>query len=72
MVCRCICLAHGGIASLRTGRVSVVLAVAPALSAIGLDGADYDLDGEHYAYLLRVAFTRAGASLDTSWLDHAR
>ena len=53
-----ICLAHGSIASLCTGRISVVPALAAAVRAVGLDGADHHLDSEHHPHLLRLAFAR--------------
>ncbi len=71
MVCGRICLADGSIASMRTGRVSLVLALAAAVSAVGLDAADHHLDGEHSPYLLRLAFAHAWASVVSSWLDYA-
>ena len=39
-----ICLADGGIAFMRTGRLSVVPALAAAIRAVGLDSADHHLD----------------------------
>ena len=57
-----ICLADGSIASVRTGRISMVPSLAAAVPAVGLDGADHHLDGEHYPYLLCLAFARTGTS----------
>jgi hypothetical protein len=53
-----------------TGRVSVVLALDAAVRAVGLDAADHHLDGEHYPYLLRLAFAHAWSSVAGSWLGY--
>jgi hypothetical protein len=66
-----ICMAHGSIASLCTGRISMVPALAAAVPAVGLDGADHHLDSEHYPDLLRLAFAHAWSSVVGSWLDYA-
>src|SRR5438309_10956026 len=66
-----ICLADGSIAFMRTGRLSVVPALAPAVRAVGLDGADHHLDSEHHPNLLRLAFAHAWSSMAGSWLDYA-
>jgi hypothetical protein len=39
------CLTDGSIAYMRTSRISVVPAVAAAVRAVGIDGADHHLDG---------------------------
>ncbi len=44
MVCGRICLADGSIAFMRTGCLSVVPALAAAVRALRLDGADHHLD----------------------------
>src|SRR5215470_20057370 len=66
-----LCLADGSIASVCTGRVSLVPALAGAVLAVGLDAANHHLDGEHFAHLLRVAPAYDWTSLGGSWLDHA-
>src|ERR1700686_1014775 len=71
MVCGGICVAHGSIASMRTGRLSVVPALAPAVRAVGIDGADHHLVSEHHPNLLRLAFAHAWSSVVGSWLDYA-
>src|SRR5258708_34263054 len=64
-------LADGRLASLRLRRFSVVPALAPAVRAVGLDGADHYLDSEHHPNLLRLAFAHAWSSVAGSWLDYA-
>ena len=71
MVSGRICLADGSIASMCAGRISVVPALAAAVPAVGLDGADHHLDGEHHSDLLRLAFAHARSSVVGSWLDYA-
>src|SRR5258708_39704320 len=71
MVCGGICMADGSIACMRTGGLSVVPALAPAVRAVGLDGADHYLDSEHHPNLLRLAFAHAWSSVAGSWLDYA-
>src|SRR5260370_17972025 len=71
MVCGRICLADGSIAFMRTGRLSVVPALAPAVRAVGLDGADHHLDREHHPNLLRLGFGDGWLSVVGSWLDYA-
>ena len=66
-----ICLADGSIAFMRTGRLSVVPALAAAVRAVGLDSADHHLDGEHHPNLLRLAFAHAWSAVVGSWLDYA-
>jgi alpha-1,6-mannosyltransferase len=44
MVFRRICMAHGSIASMRAGRISMVPSLAAAVHAFGLDGADHNMD----------------------------
>jgi hypothetical protein len=39
-----VCMAYGGNASMRTGRISLVSFVASAVRAVGLDGAAHHLD----------------------------
>ena len=64
-------MAHGSIASLCTGHISVVPSLAAAVHAVGLYGADRHLDSEHHSDLLRVAFARSWASVGASPLDYA-
>jgi hypothetical protein len=64
-------MAHGSIASMRTGGISVVPSLAAAVPAVTLDAADHHLDGEHYPYLLRLASARTWTSVVSSWLDNA-
>lgn len=71
MVCGRICMAHGSIASMRTGRISVVPSLAAAVRAVGIDAADHHLDGEHYPHLLRLASAHAWSPVAGSWVDHA-
>ena len=71
IVCRRICLADGSIASMCAGRISLVPALAAAVRAVGLDGADHHLDSQHHPNLLRLAFAHAWSSVAGSWLDHA-
>ena len=66
-----ICLADGGIAFVRTGRVSVVPAMDVAVSSVTLHAADHHLDGEHLPHLCRLAFTYAWRSVVGSWLGYA-
>ncbi len=66
-----ICVADGSIASMCTGRISVVSALAVAVPAVGLDGADHRLDGQHHPNLLRLAFAHARTSVAGSGLDYA-
>ena len=66
-----ICVAHGSIASLCTGRISLVPSLAAAVRAVGLDSADHHLDGQHPSNLLRLVFAYAGPSVVGSWLDYA-
>ena len=56
---------------MRTGCLSVVPALAAAVPAVGLDGADHHLDSEHHPNLLRLAFAHAWSSVAGSWLDYA-
>ena len=71
VVCGRICVADGSIASVCTGRISVVPALAAAVPAVGLDGADHHLDGQHHPDLLRLASARTWPSVVASWLDYA-
>ncbi len=66
-----ICLADGSIASVRTGRISMVPALAAAVPAVGFDAANHHLDGQHDPYLLRLASAQAWTSVGSSWLDYA-
>jgi len=54
-----------------SGRISVVPALDAALPAIGLNGADPHLDGQHYPNLLRMAFAHAWSPVAASWLGYA-
>jgi hypothetical protein len=56
---------------MRTGRLSVVLALAVAVRAVGLDAADHRLDSEHHPDLLRMASAYTWTSVVGSWLDYA-
>ena len=71
MLCGRIRMAHGGIASMRTGRISVVPSLAVAVRAVGLNGAADHLDNQHHPHLLRLAFARDGPAVGRSWLDYA-
>ena len=64
-------MANGGIARLCAGRVSVVPALAAAVRAVGLDGADHHLDSQHHPDLLCLAFAHAWSSVVGSGLDYA-
>ena len=66
-----ICMAHGSIASMCTGRLSMVPSLAAAVHAIGLDSAAHHLDSEHHPNLLRLAFAHAWPSVVGSRLDYA-
>src|SRR5208282_870108 len=70
MVIGRICLADGSIALMRAGRISMVPALAAAVPAVGLDGADHHLDSQHHPNLLRLAFAHAWSPVVGSWLDH--
>jgi hypothetical protein len=59
MVSGRISLAHGGVAFMCAGRISLVPALAAAVPAVGLDAADHHLDSEHYPYLLCLASARS-------------
>ena len=56
-------LAHGSIASVCTGRISVVPSVAAALRPVGVDGAHHHLDSQHHPNLLCLAFADAWTSV---------
>src|SRR6266849_6517671 len=71
MVIGRICMAHGCIASVCASRISMVPALAAAVRAVGLDGADHHLDSEHHSNFLRLAFAHAWSSVVGSWLDYA-
>ena len=64
-------MAHGSIASVCAGRISMVPALDAPVRAISLDGADHHLDSQHHPDLLRLAFACAGSSMGGSWLDYA-
>jgi len=66
-----ICLAHGSIAPLCTGRLSMVLALAATVPAFGLRPADCHLDREHSPYILRLASAHTWTPVVGSWLDYA-
>ena len=61
-------MAHGSLASVCAGCVSVVLALAAAVHALDLDGARHDLDSEHPLNLLCLALAGGGASVGASRL----
>jgi hypothetical protein len=63
-------LADDGIASLRTGHLSVVPCLAAAVPPVGVNASGHHLDGEHLPDLLRLASSRDGATMVASWLDH--
>jgi len=63
-------VANGRVASMCAGRVSMVLALAAAVRAIGLDSAAHHLDGEHYPHVYRLASTHPWTSVCTSWVDY--
>jgi hypothetical protein len=48
-------MADGGIARVRASRISVVLALAAAISALYIDAAADSLDRQHFAHLFSVA-----------------
>ena len=54
-----VCLANGGFAFMCAGCLSVVPAVAAAVHEVDFYRADYDLDFEHYSYLLCLAFAHS-------------
>ena len=60
-----ICLAHGSVASMRSGDLSVVPAVAFAVRAVGLHPADHHLDGK---YSFRLTTCGICAHWDRPWL----
>ena len=64
-------MAHGSIASVCAGHISMVPALAAAVRAVGLDGADHPLDSEHHSNFLRLAFAHAWSSMVGSWMDYA-
>ena len=64
-------MADGRVAPMRTGRVSVVFALAVAVRAIGLDTPDHRLDGEHYPHVHRLALAHTWPSICASRPDHA-
>src|SRR5258707_1022718 len=65
-----VCLANGSIAFMCAGCISLVPAVAAAVHKVDLDGADHDLDFEHYSYLLCLASAHSWAAVVGSYLDH--
>src|ERR1700676_2596206 len=56
---------------MRPRRISLVLALAAAVPAVGLDCAAHHLDREHLPNFLRLAFAHARPAVDSSWLDYA-
>src|SRR5258708_19176374 len=71
MVCGRICLAHGSITFVCTGRLSLVPALAAAVRAVGFGAAHHHLDSKHHPHLLRLAFAHAWSSVDSSRLGYA-
>jgi hypothetical protein len=49
----------------------MVPAVAAAVHKVDLNGADHDLDFEHYSYLLCLASAHNWTAVVGSWLDYA-
>jgi hypothetical protein len=67
-----ICVAHGSIALLCTGRISMVPPLAAALPAVGLNDAPHHLDSEHHSHICPMALARTWASVGiASWLGDA-
>ena len=66
MVCGRVCSADGGIDALRASCISVVYALAAAISAFGRDDADPHLDIEYCSYLLCLAFAHAWTAVGGS------
>jgi hypothetical protein len=56
---------------MRTGHISVVRSLAAAVPPIGFNAADRHLDGQHYPYLLCLAFAHSGTAMVSSWLGYA-
>src|ERR1700688_4501210 len=63
-------VADGRVASMCTGRISVVPALVAAVRALSLDSADHSLDGEYHSNVLRLASARSWPCVDRSGLDH--
>src|SRR6516165_11681595 len=63
-------MADGRVAPMRTGRVSVVFALAVAVRAIGLDTADHHLDGECYSHVYGLASAHTWTSVCAPPLDY--
>src|SRR5258708_121666 len=61
-----VCLANGSIASLCSGRISMVPAVAAAVHKVDLNGAAHDLDFEHYSHLLCLASAHSWTAVVSS------
>lgn len=63
-------MADDSIATMRAGCLSLVLALAIALSAVYLDASGHDLDGQHLSRLLCLALAYTGTAMDRTWLGH--
>jgi hypothetical protein len=48
----------------------MVPAVAAAVHKVDLNGADHDLDFEHYSYVLCLASADSWTAVVSSWLDY--
>src|SRR5262249_47057777 len=71
MVFRRICLADGSVPFVRTGCLSMVLALVAAVPAVCFDVADHHLGGEHHPYLLRLASANTWTAVVGSTMGHA-
>ncbi len=68
IVCGRIRMADGRVASVRSGRVSVVFALDAAIHEIGFDVADRHLDGEHHPDVHRLASAHGRTPVGASGL----
>jgi len=71
MVGRRVYLSNGCVASRRTGRVSMVFALAAGIRPVDRDAADHYLDSEYYPHLLCVAPAHSRMAVGATWLDCA-
>src|SRR5260370_37877515 len=64
-------MAHGSIAPVCAGRISLVPSLAVAVRAVGLGGAAHHLDNQHHPHLLCLASAHDWPAVGGSWLDYA-
>ena len=69
MVSGGVCLAHGRVAFLRAGGISLVSTLAAAVRALPFHAANPDLDSEYHLYLLRMALACPWTAVGAARLD---